>query len=1163
MPVIFCPKSLPILVILLELLTCPCLFRAETVKDGSGSLQGSSKAALGPLQSDTPETTSLLYPLLLILDVDNTLYENDQIVNIESQIVHNIHKFCQDRFNLSQAQADALHHTYGSTIEGLRQTRFWTDSKKKTSKKQAKKMHQMLQDFYHDVYHNVSVTCLLQPASPRTSVATSNTGYSHSAHDVTKSILSTLPRDISLYLASNSPLLHVYKIIQALGLTRIPWKSIWTPDSNRPWQRQQATKNPDEKTDSIITTKSTSEILDFPTKAHATAFFDPALLTLLERSLPQESSSTAATTSNYRPLSAETASMSTVTKTISAFLLDDSITVLKQVTQQIPAIRGISVTSSASSQSSTSSRKEQQQAQYNHQSPLFLALAVALGWITPQSIAVTSSLRTVTAGQLDTNGAQGTTTMAPLSSSSSSVSSLTYSFDAVQYLRHKNKVDVASIHAETWNRLGFELSSLLLRRNNVTTGLSPPLSSSASSSASLCIVDLGAGILSMLKLMLYGSTVFHDDTAGATTAMDRNADDTDENEGDKEEGETPRLVPLVSFLPKETKRIDYYAYEPNLTLEEPCLQVLRELGFEENWGNVLHGYNNPPVEHVMERRIGRLRVVVHLRMWDFDRNDEESVSAARGQEYLNPDLIVGCCFADLLDPVELTKSLLRRFSSKASIDVHGQDLLLPLVYFPITFSGVTQVLPPLPAEENDVMIPSDTAAFRFYSKALAQQGHQLDPDRLINVIADYGGKCLARGPSDWSIDPAAHEYLWETMIYFFGTVAAPELCAARWNAHAWLHRVRKNRPVIHVSNVDLLFQLPYLGQWRPSEEPDPLNEAQVYQEIQFTAPNSVTNLRKISRPLKPRELRIQSVASLISSGTELKVFKGLFEDAALDVNIKGMSDERMAFPLAYGYSLVGRVVACGSAVHHASDLLGKLVFVFAPHASQAVVDRDSIQIVPDGIDPMDAIFMPAVETALSLVQDANPRYGEKVVVFGQGLVGLLVTAILSRMSPTIELSSATKTLLTTVDTVPSRLAASIVVGSSQALMPAQVSHAGPFDIAIEVSGNSRALQSAIDATREGGLVIIGSWYGSSKLELKLDMDFHRSHKTLRAAQVSRVPAAQTATWTKERRFEVTWDLVRQLRPSRLITRRTTLDNAQKAYSALENGSELAIAFEYD
>ena len=71
--------------------------------------------------------------------------------------------------------------------------------------------------------------------------------------------------------------------------------------------------------------------------------------------------------------------------------------------------------------------------------------------------------------------------------------------------------------------------------------------------------------------------------------------------------------------------------------------------------------------------------------------------------------------------------------------------------------------------------------------------------------------------------------------------------------------------------------------------------------------------------LGPNQVEIQAIRSLISSGTELKIFKGLFDDAALDVTINGMVNERMAFPLAYGYSLVGRVTRCGTKVADSHD----------------------------------------------------------------------------------------------------------------------------------------------------------------------------------------------------------------------------------------------------
>jgi len=92
--------------------------------------------------------------------------------------------------------------------------------------------------------------------------------------------------------------------------------------------------------------------------------------------------------------------------------------------------------------------------------------------------------------------------------------------------------------------------------------------------------------------------------------------------------------------------------------------------------------------------------------------------------------------------------------------------------------------------------------------------------------------------------------------------------------------------------------------------------------------------------------------------------------------------------------------------------------------------------------------------------------------------------------------------------------------------------------------------------------VIGSWYGSNDVSLKLGIDFHRSHKTIKASQVSEISTELTKTWSKERRFALTWDSVKRLRPSRLISRRTSLEHAQEAYVALENGEEIAVAFDY-
>jgi threonine dehydrogenase-like Zn-dependent dehydrogenase len=307
---------------------------------------------------------------------------------------------------------------------------------------------------------------------------------------------------------------------------------------------------------------------------------------------------------------------------------------------------------------------------------------------------------------------------------------------------------------------------------------------------------------------------------------------------------------------------------------------------------------------------------------------------------------------------------------------------------------------------------------------------------------------------------------------------------------------------------------------------------------------------------------VESICSLISSGTELKIFNGIFEEAQpLDVGIEEMKHQTMAYPMGYGYSLVGRIRRCGSNV--SSDMVGKLAFAFSCHSSRAVVHKDSIQLIPSGIAPEDAIFFPSVETALSVVHDANIRVGENVAVFGQGLIGLLVTHILCLSRPRSLNGSARFGTITVLDTMPDRLAVASLLGASQALLPPGIEPGSFFDVCIEVSGNERALQSAIDSACDGGRIIIASWYGNASVRLNLGTAFHRSHKTVIASQVSRIPGHLQMTWTKPRRFALTWELLRAMRPSRyLLTKTVEIVDAQAAYELLNAGKEIAVAIKY-
>ena len=76
---------------------------------------------------------------------------------------------------------------------------------------------------------------------------------------------------------------------------------------------------------------------------------------------------------------------------------------------------------------------------------------------------------------------------------------------------------------------------------------------------------------------------------------------------------------------------------------------------------------------------------------------------------------------------------------------------------------------------------------------------------------------------------------------------------------------------------------------------------------------------------------------------------------------------------------------------------GRLVFAFNPHESHFAATLESLIPLPPDLSAEDAVFLPNLETAVNLLHDGAPLVGERVAVFGQGIIGLLVTELLARL----------------------------------------------------------------------------------------------------------------------------------------------------------------------
>jgi 2-desacetyl-2-hydroxyethyl bacteriochlorophyllide A dehydrogenase len=319
----------------------------------------------------------------------------------------------------------------------------------------------------------------------------------------------------------------------------------------------------------------------------------------------------------------------------------------------------------------------------------------------------------------------------------------------------------------------------------------------------------------------------------------------------------------------------------------------------------------------------------------------------------------------------------------------------------------------------------------------------------------------------------------------------------------------------------------------------------------FTAPRTAELRPEKVPPPRPGEVRIKTIASAISHGTEMLVYRGEVP-AGLPLDLPTLAGS-FSFPIKYGYATVGRVLDAGAGSFSPGDLL----FVHHPHQDTFVVPAELPVRLPDGLDPTLGLFFANLETALNVVHDAPLRLGETALVFGQGVVGLLVTRLL-------RLAGATRVLA--VDPIKKRRDLALEAGADEAFGPdedlrgriLEATAGRGADLAVEVSSSGTALQAAIDAVATEGTVVVASWYGARPVELSLGGHFHRGRVRLRSSQVGRISPELGARWDRARRTEAALGLLPGLRLEGLVSHRVPFEKAPEAYRLVDESPEETV-----
>jgi 2-desacetyl-2-hydroxyethyl bacteriochlorophyllide A dehydrogenase len=320
-------------------------------------------------------------------------------------------------------------------------------------------------------------------------------------------------------------------------------------------------------------------------------------------------------------------------------------------------------------------------------------------------------------------------------------------------------------------------------------------------------------------------------------------------------------------------------------------------------------------------------------------------------------------------------------------------------------------------------------------------------------------------------------------------------------------------------------------------------------ELWFVAPRAVEVRAGQTPAVGPRQVLARCIASGVSQGTELLLYKGLGPtpfDPSLD------SSTAPTYPRRYGYAWVGEVIARGTGVDRIE--VGTRVFALAPHGDLHALDVDSVRPIDPAIPPARAVLAATLETAITCVWDAGVSLGDRVVVLGGGVVGLLAGWLAQAAGASVLL----------VEPWAARRGLARALGLSTVVAPDEDRPRGDADAVIEATGDPAALDRAIAHAACEGTIAVLSFYGTRTHPVALGGDFHRRRLVLRATQVSSIPTTHAARWTRSRRFDLVRRLLCDTVLDGLLPEMVPFNEAPEAYAKLdrEPGVHTHVVFDY-
>jgi threonine dehydrogenase-like Zn-dependent dehydrogenase len=341
------------------------------------------------------------------------------------------------------------------------------------------------------------------------------------------------------------------------------------------------------------------------------------------------------------------------------------------------------------------------------------------------------------------------------------------------------------------------------------------------------------------------------------------------------------------------------------------------------------------------------------------------------------------------------------------------------------------------------------------------------------------------------------------------------------------------------------------------------------------------------------QIRIRSELATPKHGTELVAYRGdpvahRPYDAQLGAIVPRSPEAFLGtFPRPLGNMTVGTVIEIAPDVTRFA--VGDRVFGHLPIREIHTVDASRADPLPDGLTPEAAICLDPVVMALAM-RDIPIRLGDRVAVFGLGAIGLIcvqlarlagaaqviaVDPIAPRRALAMEYG-ADAVLDTTEEDGDTGLAIRLLGIDRATLRPAadivaeriiggyterdsQANQLG-VDIAIETTGNTRALHQAMRATRYGGTIGMVSFYGREASGLLLGEEFHINRLQLISVRAESLPMRDYPAWNLARLVHLAIDWMREgrIRTDGLLSPIVPFEASAEAYREIDEHPERSI-----